>query len=499
MQQTLEALLELHKNSEVGDLGHVAREQVADVVAAGDLLVPRVGTQLLASQGDALLLLVDGEDDTLHLVALLDHLGGVADLLGPAHVRDVQETINPLLNLHEGSVGSQVAHGAGDHSPDGVVALHQVPGIGLSLLHTQGDLLLLVVVLEDNHGDLIAGVQHLRGMVDPACPGHLGDVDQTLDTIFKLHEGAVGHDVDHLALHALVDRVTLFHAIPGRGRLLLDAEGNTFALEVDSQNLDLDLLIHLHHLGGVRDPPPGHVGDVQQTVDSAQVHEHAEVGDVLDRAHSHLSLGDVLEQIFLQTLALLFQEFPARDHDVHALRIDLDDPCPHGLAQEIGNVVGAAQVDLTGWQEHVDAFDVHEQAALDLALHDALNLVALVVLGGDPLPGAQAIGPALGEQGHVVLVQPLVEDLELRSLCRKLIAEFSQGYGPLGLAADVHDHQTGALVDRVDFGDHDLADFDVTNGRVKGFVEFFDTDSGKSIIELALESFGIHLVLSDSS
>ena len=62
-------------------------------------------------------------------------------------------------------------------------------------------------------------------------------------------------------------------------------------------------------------------------------------------------------------------------------------------------------------QEDGDALDVDEQAALDLALDDALDLVAFVVLGRDALPAAQAVGAALGELRGVVLVEALVEDL----------------------------------------------------------------------------------------
>jgi hypothetical protein len=43
-------------------------------------------------------------------------------------------------------------------------------------------------------------------------------------------------------------------------------------------------LVDLDHVGRVVDPAPGHVGDVQQAVDAAEVDERAEVGDVLDRA-----------------------------------------------------------------------------------------------------------------------------------------------------------------------------------------------------------------------
>ncbi len=131
------------------------------------------------------------------------------------------------------------------------MTLDQVPGVGLGLLHTQGDLLLLVVELEHNHGNLVAGVQHFRRVVDPARPRHLGDVDEALDTIFKLHKGAVGHDVHHLALQTLIHRIAVFNAVPGRRRFLLDAQSNAFALEIHAQNLDLDLLVHLHHLGGM--------------------------------------------------------------------------------------------------------------------------------------------------------------------------------------------------------------------------------------------------------
>ena len=76
------------------------------------------------------------------------------------------------------------------------------------------------------------------------------------------------------------------------------------------------------------------------------------------------------------------------------------------LADELADVARAADVDLAGGQEDRHA-DVDEQAALDLALHDAPDLVALVVLLDDALPAADAVGLALGEQRRVVLVDAL--------------------------------------------------------------------------------------------
>ena len=239
-----------------------------------------------------------------------------------------------------------------------------------------------MVELEHDHVDLVADLDQLGGVVDTPGPGHLGDVHQTLDALFELHEGAVGHDVDHRAAVLRLRRVASFDAIPRGGGLLLETQRDALAIEVDAQHLDLDLLIDLNHLRGVVDPSPGHVGDVQQTVDAAQVDEHAEVGDVLDDAGADLALGDVLEQVFLEALTLFFEQLAARHDDVHALRIDLDDARADGLVDEVGDVVRPAQVDLAGGQEDVDALHIDEQTALDLALDNTLDFVALVVLLG---------------------------------------------------------------------------------------------------------------------
>ena len=449
VQQTLEVLLELHEDTEVGDLRHVAREQVPDVVVVRDHVQPRVGRELLEAERDALLLRVDREDDALHPIALANDLGRVADLLGPAHVGDVQQAVDALFDLDERAVGGQVADRTLDDGSRGVLLLGEIPGVRLGLLHAERDLLLLLVDLEHDDLDLVARLDELGGVVHPAGPGHLGDVDQTFDAVLELHEGAVGHEVDHLTHVLRVNRVTLVDAVPGAGGLLLETQRDPLAIEVDAQDLDLELLAHLDHLRGVLNAAPGHVGDVEQTVDTAEVHEHAEVGDVLDGTHADLTLGDVLEQGLLHRLTLLLEELPAGDDHVHALRIDLDDPCADRLVDEVGDVVRTAQVDLRRRQEDRDAFDVDQQTTLDLALNDTLDLVALGVALVELLPGTLAIRPALGDVRGVVLVETAVVDLVGLALLGQRLTELGQGQVSLGLSADVHDHLAGTLVHRI--------------------------------------------------
>src|SRR5690606_15710809 len=121
-------------------------------------------------------------------------------------------------------------------------------------------------------------------------PAHLGDVDQALDARLQLHEGAVVGDVRHRAGEAGADRVFGLDALPRIRLQLLDAEADALRLRVDADNLHLHRVADVDDLGGVVDTPPGHVGDVQQAVDAAEVDERTVIGDVLDQTLDDLTL-----------------------------------------------------------------------------------------------------------------------------------------------------------------------------------------------------------------
>ena len=102
--------------------------------------------------------------------------------------------------------------------------------------------------------------------------------------VLELDEGAVVDQADHLAVHPRAHRVLLVDQHPGVLGALLVAERDALGLAVELEHRDLDLVAHREVLGGVVDPAPGDVGDVEQAVDAAEVDEHAVVGDVLDHA-----------------------------------------------------------------------------------------------------------------------------------------------------------------------------------------------------------------------
>ena len=101
-----------------------------------------------------------------------------------------------------------------------------------------------------------------------AGPGHLGDVDQALDALLELDEGAVVGEADDLALGRWCRRGTSRDDVaPGiLGSLLLETEGDALGLAVELEDHDVDLLAHGEQFARVADPAPGHVGDVKEAV-----------------------------------------------------------------------------------------------------------------------------------------------------------------------------------------------------------------------------------------
>src|SRR3954471_23747665 len=121
----------------------------------------------------------------------------------------------------------------------------------------------------------------------------------------------------------------------------------------------------------MRDAAPRHVGDVEESIDAPQVDERAVVGDVLDDAAEDLAFGERVERVLLLLGVLLFEEDLAREDDVAALLVDLDDAHAQFLAAQGIQVTDGTHVDLRAGEEGADA-DVDRETALD-ALDDAAD------------------------------------------------------------------------------------------------------------------------------
>ena len=209
--------------------------------------------------------------------------------------------------------------------PFGCAARKRFPRVVLGLLEAQRDAALVGVDLEHLHLDLLAGGDDLAGMDVLLGPAHLGDVDEALDARLQLHEGAVVGDVRDGALDAGADRILGLDRLPRIGLQLLHAERDALRLRVDADDLHLHRVADVEDLGRMIDAAPGHVGDVQQAVDAAEVDEGAVVGDVLDETVDHLALLEAGDDVGALLGTRLFEHRAARDDDVAAAAIHLED------------------------------------------------------------------------------------------------------------------------------------------------------------------------------
>ena len=132
------------------------------------------------------------------------------------------------------------------------------------------------------------------------------------------------------------------------------------------------------HLGRMVDAPPRHVGDVQQAVDAAEIDEGAVLGDVLDDAVDDLALLEVGDELGALLGAGLLEDGAARDDDVAAAAVHLEDLEGLRDAHQRRDVAHRADVHLGARQEGHGAVEIDGVAALDLVEDDAVD--ALVVL-----------------------------------------------------------------------------------------------------------------------
>src|SRR5438270_2509171 len=115
-------------------------------------------------------------------------------------------------------------------------------------------------------------------MLHALRPGHLADVDQSLDALLELDEGAIVSDADHASAYVRTDRITMRRVKPGVGSELFESQRHALFVLIEFQHFDLYLIAYVHQIPRMCQAAPRHVGDMQQAINSAKVHERAILG-----------------------------------------------------------------------------------------------------------------------------------------------------------------------------------------------------------------------------
>jgi hypothetical protein len=135
---------------------------------------------------------------------------------------------------------------------------------------------------------------------------------------------------------------------------------------------------------------------VDQAVHAVQVDERAEVDDVRDLTLDNVARLQLVENLLPLVLALFLEHRAPREHDVVARAVELDHLRAQLLAQELVEILDAADVDERCRQEAADA-EVEDQTTFDDLDHTAVDRLTGLGCAFDVLPGQLEAGALLRE------------------------------------------------------------------------------------------------------
>ena len=313
---------------------------------------------------------VDADDLEQGRLAGLQNLTGL-QLWRANHLADVQQPLNPQVQLDESTEIQDARHAPLDQLPNPVLLVHQRPGIGQELLQTQGNALALLIDVEHIDVHFLADPEHVTGVVHP-FPAYLRDVDQAVSAS-QVNEGPEAGDVRHLPVPGLslgefVHHLFALQLLPRpQGSPLGEDQAAPVAVHLDHPEPDLPADHRLEPLAAfVLREPSGHPDDLRGRDEAAnlavlddqastvEARDHATVG--LAARQQLFSLHPVLIQprLLKGQRGLTLPVLSANDEDGH-LSADHD----------AGTVLIVEAVQVCGWDVALSfVAAVHEHTAL---------------------------------------------------------------------------------------------------------------------------------------
>src|SRR5436189_75356 len=283
--KALDVAPQIHHHALVHEAQHPAPQVGAHGIRLADAK-PRIFLRLLHAERDLLFRLVDLQYHGFNRLADRHDLRWVAHVARPAHLGDVDQALDPRLELDERAVVRDRHHFALHARAHRVLRGHVLPGVRLQLLQAEADALALPVDVEDLDLALLPDVHHL-GRVRHAAIAHVRDVEQSVHAA-QIDEGAEIGDVLDDALPHLTD-LQLFHEDVALGLTLgfeqhATAHHDVAASLVQLDDLELEALAQ--ELVDVGHAPQGDLAAGEERIHAPQVHHHAAF-DLLDERARH--------------------------------------------------------------------------------------------------------------------------------------------------------------------------------------------------------------------
>ena len=191
----------------------------ADLVTLMQRL-PGVFLHLLHAEADATCSRIDAQHFNFDQVTRIYNLARVLHSLGPAHLRNVNKSLNSRLEFYKRAVVSDACNTSRHAGTDRKTFLNTGPRIRQQLLVTKRNALAIAIKLQNFHLDRVAHLEQLVRVLEPS-PRHVSHVQQSIDAA-KIHECTVVSKIFDLSFDYDVFLDLLERLIFPAGVLLLD-------------------------------------------------------------------------------------------------------------------------------------------------------------------------------------------------------------------------------------------------------------------------------------
>ena len=290
VDESLDSVLRLSEDTEVGDVADNRLVGGTDRILVADAL-PRVRSELLQTEGHLPVLTVDRKNLGLDLVTDFEELLGAVEPGRPAHLGDMDKTLDTGLDLDESAVVGDQDHFTLDSVTDLDILVEIVPRMRSELLVTESDPLLAGIELLDDNLDLLVQGDDLLRIVDPT-PAEVSDVDETVNTTEVNEDTVVGDVLDStlkdLSLLELADELSPAGLLLSLKKSLVGND-DIAELLVDLDDLEVHGLVDIGVV--VTDRLDVDLGTGEESLDAEHVDDHTTLGAGLDEALDDLVVG----------------------------------------------------------------------------------------------------------------------------------------------------------------------------------------------------------------
>ena len=237
----------------------------------------------------------------------------------------MHKTINSAINTDEYTkIGNRT-----DFTGNNVTLLmccrEFVPWVGATLLHTKGNSTTLRVHIQHHNFYFVADMADFSGVDVFVSPVHFGKVNKTFNTFFEFNKGTVICKVCDLTENTGSHRIAADQIQPWIITQLLQTKGNTTAFLVKLEYPCFNFIADIQHFRWVLDSLPCKIGDMQQSVQTAQINECTVICKVLDDTFNHLTFFQGIKQFFSFFRKFIFNNGSARNNDVVFRLVQFDD------------------------------------------------------------------------------------------------------------------------------------------------------------------------------